>query len=500
MASRNGAARNRSRPSAIGASRSMPSSPSRRRGCCGWRSARPIFIPTRRNIGGGRSIPPSATTRSRRSSPGSSPLTTQLFGDSELAVRIAAPLLHFATALVIFALARRLYDARVAAWSAVTYATLPGVSRLGHHHLDRRAAAVVLGLGAARPSCARATRADGNGGPRSAPPPGSASSPNMRWPIGWSRRCSYLLAFRDERRHLEPFLGAVALALADLCAEFRLEHGARLRELSPHRRQRRVPRAALPSRAICCSSSARSSACSGRCSSPRCSSMLALARGAFADRRAAFLAFFALPTLAMMLVVSTLSRAEPNWAAPAYVSATVLVVAWLLARGWRVDRHCLGRASRHRGGGAARAARCRRARSGWDVPAKYDVLHRLRGYERLGEAVAGDAARASGRGAARRRPRDHGGAPLLRAAASASNALKWNGDDDWPHDQFDIDAKPQSYLGGNMLLVSASTDIGRHRRALRRGRAGRPHHHSAGRRRASGAMSCAISTGFKGYR
>ncbi len=55
-------------------------------------------------------------------------LTTGLFGDNELAVRVAAPLLHFATALAVFALARRLYDARIAAWSAVVYATLPGVS------------------------------------------------------------------------------------------------------------------------------------------------------------------------------------------------------------------------------------------------------------------------------------------------------------------------------------------------------------------------------------
>ncbi len=37
----------------------------------------------------------------------------------------------------------------------------------------------------------------------------------------------------------------------------------------------------------------------------------------------------------MMLCLSWLSRAQPNWAAPAYVSAIVLVVAWALARGWR---------------------------------------------------------------------------------------------------------------------------------------------------------------------
>ena len=37
-----------------------------------------------------------------------------------------------------------------------------------------------------------------------------------------------------------------------------------------------------------------------------------------AERRAGLLAAFALPTLAMMLAVSLLSRAQPNWAAPAY--------------------------------------------------------------------------------------------------------------------------------------------------------------------------------------
>ena len=47
--------------------------------------------------------------------------------DNELAVRMTAPLLHFGTALVIYALAQRLYDQRVAFWSAVVYATLPGV-------------------------------------------------------------------------------------------------------------------------------------------------------------------------------------------------------------------------------------------------------------------------------------------------------------------------------------------------------------------------------------
>jgi 4-amino-4-deoxy-L-arabinose transferase-like glycosyltransferase len=55
-------------------------------------------------------------------------LTTWLFGDSEGAIRLSAPLLHFAAALVVFRIGQRLYDARTGFWSALLYITLPGVS------------------------------------------------------------------------------------------------------------------------------------------------------------------------------------------------------------------------------------------------------------------------------------------------------------------------------------------------------------------------------------
>jgi 4-amino-4-deoxy-L-arabinose transferase-like glycosyltransferase len=54
-------------------------------------------------------------------------LTTALFGDSEAAIRLAAPLLHAATAFAIFALAQSLYDERVAFWSCLVYFTVPAV-------------------------------------------------------------------------------------------------------------------------------------------------------------------------------------------------------------------------------------------------------------------------------------------------------------------------------------------------------------------------------------
>ena len=88
-----------------------------------------------------------------------------------------------------------------------------------------------------------------------------------------------------------------------------------------------------------------------------------------------------------MLALSLLSRAEPNWAAPAYVSAIVLVVAWALGRGWRrwvLASIALNLAAAVALFGTTDAL----AAIGVAVPAKYDPLHRLRGWRELGQSVA----------------------------------------------------------------------------------------------------------------
>jgi hypothetical protein len=105
-----------------------------------------------------------------------------------------------------------------------------------------------------------------------------------------------------------------------------------------------------------------------------------------ADPRARLLAVFALPTLAMMLCLSMLSRAQPNWAAPTYVSAVVLVVAWLAQMGWRrliAFSVVLNLTAAVLIFGATDAL----AAAGVAVPAKYDPLHRLRGWRQLGKQV-----------------------------------------------------------------------------------------------------------------
>jgi len=105
-----------------------------------------------------------------------------------------------------------------------------------------------------------------------------------------------------------------------------------------------------------------------------------------AEPRARLLAAFALPTLAMMLGISFLSRAQPNWAAPAYVfghrARRGLGAAARLAPRLRAAIALnLAGAIALFGAGDALAA------LGIAVPAQYDPLHRLRGWRSLGQQV-----------------------------------------------------------------------------------------------------------------
>ena len=53
---------------------------------------------------------------------------TEICGQSEACIRSPSALFHAGTALLIYAIGRQLYDARIGFWAGLTYATLPGVS------------------------------------------------------------------------------------------------------------------------------------------------------------------------------------------------------------------------------------------------------------------------------------------------------------------------------------------------------------------------------------
>ncbi|MBR9971828.1 ArnT family glycosyltransferase [Magnetospirillum sulfuroxidans] len=54
--------------------------------------------------------------------------TTALFGEGEGAIKLSSTLAHTATALLLFALGREMFDRRVGAWAAVGWIVLPAVS------------------------------------------------------------------------------------------------------------------------------------------------------------------------------------------------------------------------------------------------------------------------------------------------------------------------------------------------------------------------------------
>jgi 4-amino-4-deoxy-L-arabinose transferase-like glycosyltransferase len=310
-------------------------------------------------------------------------LTTGLLGDSEFAIRVAAPPLHAATALLVYAVAARLYDRQTGFWSALAYASLPGVSL----------SAFIISTDAVLLPCWAAAlyafvRARETGGERWWIAVGIAAGLGLLAKYAMAywllSALGYVLMIRGERRHLRPLLAASAVALliylpnlwwnwsngfvsylhvrdnAELSGP--LFHPAALLEFFGSQFGVFGPLffAALIA--------------------------IVLRPRALRDPRARLLAAFALPTLAMMFGVSLLSRAQPNWAAPTYVSAVVLVVAWALAGGWRRALRA-GIALNLAGAILLFGAADTLAAIGVPMPAKYDPLHRLRGWRALGKTV-----------------------------------------------------------------------------------------------------------------
>jgi hypothetical protein len=310
-------------------------------------------------------------------------LTTAIFGDGEFGVRFSAPLLHAVAAGFVYAIGTRLYDRRIGFWSALAYASLPGVSLSAF--LISTDAVLMPCWAAALYGFIRAREDDG-----------------WRWwiatgvALGLGLLAKYAMAYwlisafgfvlmvRAERRHLRGLLLAFAVGVL-ICApniwwnwshffvSYRhvganaelgggLFHPDALGEFVLS--QFGVFGPILFAGLI----------------------LLCIRPNSLSGPRARLLAIFTWPSLLIVLVISLLSRAEPNWAAPAYISAVVLVVSAALARGWRrmlifsIALH-LAAAVAIFGGSEAIAA------AGTAVPAKYDPLHRLRGWRTLGDQV-----------------------------------------------------------------------------------------------------------------
>jgi len=311
-------------------------------------------------------------------------LTTAAFGDGEFAVRLAAPLLHAVAAGLVYGIAARLYDRRSGFWAALAYLTLPGVSLSAFLIstdavlLPCWAAALYAFLRAREPNGARwwlvAGVAAGLGL--------LAKYAMVYWFIS---AFGLVLLVPAERRHLPGLLGAAAIAFLLYLPNlwWNWSHGF---VSYLHVRDNAELAGGLLHPGAFFEFLGSQLGVVGPLFFLALMAILARPR-ALAEPRARLLAAFALPTLALMLGLSLLSRAEPNWAAPAYVSAIVLVVGSLLERG----RYRLTAASVALNLGAAIVLfgmTDALAAAGVAVPAKYDPLHRLRGWRELGQQVS----------------------------------------------------------------------------------------------------------------
>ncbi len=324
--------------------------------------------------------------------------TTAVCGDGEACVRAGAPLMHFFTALAIYGAGHRLFDRRVGFWAALLYATLPGVAfssvvmstdlplllfwAVGLYAYVRALQAVVLvghawrwwlllgvaiGLGmlgkyamiffvlsiAVHVALSRGRLAGWRwSGIILALLVGVAIyAPNVLWNADNSF-VSY--AHTSDNANLGGDLFRIDAFLEFFGAQFGVFGPALFAALLV---------------------------------------ILARWRGWFADERLRLLVAFTLPTLAIMLAQGFLSRANANWAAPAYVAAAILVAAWALRANpalWR------GRALVASGSVAIHvgliavflvfiAATYGRPDA---LPGKADPFKRVRGWTELGAAIA----------------------------------------------------------------------------------------------------------------
>lgn len=312
-------------------------------------------------------------------------LTTALCGDGEWAIRLSAPLLHAIAAGFVYGIGARLYDRRTGFWAALAYATLPGVS-LSSFVISTDAVLMPCWAAALYAFArARGPHAAGWwwGGAGVAVGLGLLAKYAM---VYWLLAgFGVVLLFPAERRHLRPLLMASGVGLLILSPNLWWNWQNGFVSFLAVRDNAHLTGPLLHPRSLLEFLGAQFGVMG-----PMFFAMLLVLvprPRRLAEPRDRLLAAFSLPILAVLLVQSLVSHAEPNWAAPAYIAATVLVVAAALDGGRRrlvaaAVAFDLAAAVVLFGATPALAA------AGIVVPAKFDPLHRLRGWRSLGERVS----------------------------------------------------------------------------------------------------------------
>jgi 4-amino-4-deoxy-L-arabinose transferase-like glycosyltransferase len=375
-------------------------------------------------------------------------LTTGLFGDSEFAIRLAAPLLTAGVAVFVYAIGTRLYDRRVGLWAAIAFASLPGASVAAW--VMSTDSPLLLFWAAALYCFIRGREGGGRGwwlGAGLAAGLGLLAKYEMAyWLVS---ALGLVLLVPGERRHCKPV--AVAIGIAMLVYTPNLwwnwkngfvtwQHTAHNADLA----------GSLFHPGAFFTFFASQFAVFGPLFFATLLFLAAKPR-IWAEPNARLLAAFAVPTVSLMLVVSLLRRANANWAAPAYVSATVLVVAWASISGWRrlvpvsIALHLAAAALTFAGPPALAAA-------GIELPAKYDPLRRLHGWRQLGAEV-GTALAAHPGYLLFADDRETLAALVYYVRPHPWDAVKWDLLDR-VRDEWDLTNNLKKHLGGKFLLVA----------------------------------------------
>ena len=317
--------------------------------------------------------------------------TTALCGDGEGCVRLASPLLHAATALLLGAAAARLYDRRIGFWTALVYATLPAVSVSST--IASTDAPLLTAWAAGLYALVQLRE-----------------QPAPRWwallglAVGLGLLAKYAMAgfvlsmalwlafdrpARGILRGPGPWIAA-GIALGPMAPNLAWNLANRFATV------RHVGENTNLARGLAfdpVSAGAFVGAQFGVFGPVLFALLLWVLtrRETWREPRARLLALFVVPLGGIMVMQSFLSRANANWAAPIYAAGTILVVAWALARARplliraSVALHVAAAALLFAGPPALAAA-------GIELPRRVDPWMRQRGWDALGLAVARAAA------------------------------------------------------------------------------------------------------------
>lgn len=260
---------------------------------------------------------------------------TAVCGDTPFCVRYPAPLVHFATALLVHAVALRLFDRRIAFWSSIVYVTMPGTSlsatlmstdvpllffwTLGLlaivRHVERPSLADGLLLGVA-----------------------VGLGLNAKYAMIYLPLCFvlYAIAHREARRallHPGTLLGlAVAVVLIAPNILWNAQHSFATFE---HTRDNVSWGARFPNLLGVLEFVGTQAVILGPVAFAAYAFAVAAKAGGVDRRARALLVYHSLPVFLLIVVQAFVSRANGNWAATAFPAAAILGTAALFSLDWK---------------------------------------------------------------------------------------------------------------------------------------------------------------------